>query len=337
MSTPSDTAAAIDRLEARLARMEGAIERLTSMLDAAGLGTTGDSEPQSEARRAALAETAAVVTEPEVMQSLGHIAAQAPRLTAAVDLAAGLEDYVATALRVGDDLAEGLGGATVEHRLQAGREALQRLSEPATLDALGHMAEQAPRLTAVVDLAAGFEDYASSALGLGDELAEGLGGAELEARLQAGRTVLRELTAPDTLTAIGHMAEQAPRLTAAVDLVAGLEDHVAGALELGDGLAERLGDVGLEQRVQGAAELLARLSEPEVVSTIVRLVERAPQLEAVLQVLDQGGPEDSRPLGLWGLYRALGEPDVQRALGVTLSMARQLGRAQSSAGVVPRG
>lgn len=96
------------------------------------------------------------------------------------------------------------------------------------------------------------------------------------------------------------LIEQAPNLLAIV----------------GDTFDEVAGELDLDARLRGALRLLERLSRPETLAQIERLLDVAERLP------DATG---SARLGLFGLLRQFRDPDVQRALGFTVDLARRLG------------
>jgi uncharacterized protein YjgD (DUF1641 family) len=44
-------------------------------------------------------------------------------------------------------------------------------------------------------------------------------------------------------------------------------------------------------------------------------------------------PGEAKPVGTWGMMKALRDPDVQRALGFGLAIARRFGQQLASGGV----
>ncbi|GAC1548356.1 MAG: hypothetical protein NVS2B9_15240 [Myxococcales bacterium] len=106
-----------------------------------------------------------------------------------------------------------------------------------------------------------------------------------------------------------------------------------------DGVALRASERGIDVDERGRAllSLLERVSRAEAVAAVHGLLDSglfAPGTIGVLSNLAKALPsEPSRTpqlVGPWGAYRALKEPEVQRALGFLLDVARRLGASLST-------
>ncbi len=364
-----------DALEKRVAAMEGAVLRLTEpdTLNAlvriaeqapklervAGLAATFDDNvamatdiadewvqdhvggASMEQRAKQGLDTLLRLSDPEVMGSLTSLAEQVPRLENLLGLAATFDDNVAMAADIADEwIAENVGGDGVEERAKHGLHALVRLSDPKILDAVGRLAEQAPKLETLAALAAGFDDHVAMAADIADEwIAENVGGDGVEERAQHGLRSLVRLTDPRILSALGRLAEQTPKLERVVELAAAFDDHVAMAADIFDAfIADTVGGDGLEVRVRAVRGTAYQLSRPEVLDALTSLAELAPRLQRSARVaaeLDEfvdasirALEEEPKPVGAFGLLGALGDPEIQRALGRILNVTKQLGKAE---------
>ncbi|MET0386413.1 MAG: DUF1641 domain-containing protein [Polyangiales bacterium] len=91
--------------------------------------------------------------------------------------------------------------------------------------------------------------------------------------------------------------------------------------------------VDVDERMRALLRLLERATAPQPAATLEALLDSAllgararvaiAQLSAALTTTDGVAP----CVGLWGAIRALGDADIQRALGLVVSLAKQLGRA----------
>ena len=150
---------------------------------------------------------------------------------------------------------------------------------------------------------------------------------------------------PDPVLAALERIEQ--RL-AAVELVAGALAPASGLLatvpgavammaDTFDGVALRLGDAGvdLDERMRSVLRAIEVATAPRAVAGLASLVESRLLEPSALAVVSQlaaalADPGAARPVGMWGAMKALRDPDVQRALGFLLAIARQFGKNLAS-------
>lgn len=132
---------------------------------------------------------------------------------------------------------------------------------------------------------------------------------------------------------LGRLERLAQSLAPAAQLVANAPGAVAMLADTFDGVAARLGDAGvdLDERMRSVARALEVATAPRAVAGLASLVESKMLEPTALAVISQlaaalAHPGASSPVGLWGSMRALGDEDVQRALGFLLAVARQFGK-----------
>lgn len=267
---------ALQRIEARLERVEASLERLTMVLDqvqptVAMAADIADEWAQERVGGDALEQRVAVVedallrlTEPDTLSALVRIAEQASKLERLTGLAAGFDDHVAMFGDIADEwVAENIGGDAVEERAKHGLATLVRLSDPRILQALGRLAEQAPKLERVVDLAAGFDDHVAMFADILDEFVrDSVGGDGLETRVEALRGTAVQLSRPEVLDALTSLAALAPRLQRSAQVAAELDGFVDASVK------------ALEQdpKPVGAFGLLGALSDPEIQRALGRIL-----------------------------------------------------------------
>lgn len=162
----------------------------------------------------------------------------------------------------------------------------------------------------------------------------GEAGIDVDERARAALHLLERLTAPEVAGPLAQLLAHADVLRSAVALLQQAPALLATAADAADGLAARLGEQGVsvDERGRALLSLLERVSRAEAVASVHGLLDSgllAPGAISVLSNLAQALPSDAshapQPVGAWGAYRALREPEVQRALGFLLGIARRLG------------
>lgn len=115
---------------------------------------------------------------------------------------------------------------------------------------------------------------------------------------------------------------------------------VAVAVDTFDGLAARLGGAGidLDARMMAVLRAVEVATAPRAVNGLASLVESHLLEPSALAVVSQlavalTSAGDARPVGTWGMLKALRDPDVQRALGFALAIARGFGQQLATGGV----
>ncbi len=217
------------------------------------------------------------LTEPDTLTALVRIAEQASKLERLTGLAASFDDNVAMFGDIADEWrAEHTGGDGVEERTKHGLATLVSLSDPRVLDAVGRLAEQAPKLERVVDLAAGFDDHVAMFADIVDEfINDSVGGDGLEIRVEALRGTAVQLSRPEVLDALTSLASLAPRLLRSAQVAAELDGFVDASVK------------ALEQEPKpvGAFGLLGALSDPDIQRALGR----------ILNVTRELGKQDALP------------------------------------------
>lgn len=278
------------RLDARMERMEKALERVVSLLDqvqpqvamavdiADDWAATRIGGDGLEQRLVAVESALVRLTEPAILNSLVQLAELGPRLHRVAELAAGFDDTVAMAVDVADDWAEQRGGAEIDARVGAALHAVDQVTEPAVIEALSHLAKTAPALTRLADLGATFDDTVAMAADVADEwVRDNVGGASMEDRLGAVRDAAIGLSDPSVLAAITTLAALAPRLTGSAHVAAELDAFVSSTSDV---LREPAAPVGF-------FGLLSALGDPEIqrgVGRVLQLTRHLGRNETLLPV-----------------------------------------------------
>ncbi len=156
-------------------------------------------------------------------------------------------------------------------------------------------------------------------------------------------------TADPVLAALDRIERRLARLEDFADradaVVAQAPPVIATVVDTADGLVRRLSEAGVDvdDRMRIVLRVAERLTAPEALEAVVALLDRVDVLKTLLDagILDQGpvtivasagraladaASEPPTSVGAWGAFRALGDPDVQRAVGFALRVAKILGR-----------
>lgn len=212
-------------------------------------------------------------------------------------------------------------GVDPEARLMRLLDLTERLTEDRTMAAL----------EGALQLATDAPGLASMAVDMVDERAGALRdcGVDVPARLARAGALLERLSEPSTMDA----------LEAALDLVAQAPGLASMTLDIVDEQAGRLRDEGIDPGAalaNGARTALLFAShvgtrEIEALQTLLASEALAPESVAVVSAAAQAlvecqGRERQR-VGVFGLAKALRDPDIQRALDFLLGVARRFGAA----------
>ena len=303
-----------------------AITGATPAVEALGAATRAVADVEGDdAFRARMAETLTRLIEAETLDSLGRIAALAPQIEYAVNaLAAGPEVLEEGLEMVREKLArEGTTTHDLNRRLDAGAEALIKVSNIDSLNALGHLGEVAPALSPFVEAAAR----------TGRMLAEYEGEDALTDRL--AESFLR-ITEPETLDALTRVAALTPQIEFAVNALAAGPEVLEEALESVRDWAAKNGQSTheLNQRTEAALDATMTLTDPKVLHTLTSLLPLLPPLRSTLvQLAENAGRIDLEPLVQLG--ESATDPDVTRALNELVRLAPNLAPALSSLPIQP--
>ncbi len=261
-------AGALARLEARMERLEGAIGRLTELLDQAPaqVGMALDIADEFVARQAArgvdvdgrLRAAAGLLerlTEPRTAAALERSLRRAEALEPALEQAAAVPDHIGVAVDIADEFVarQAARGVDVDERLRAAAGLLERLTDPETVAALERSLEHVHLLEQGTAQAAALPGYVGLAFDLLDEEAARLQGRGVDID-QATRNGL------ELLARLGRLAAS-PGMVRAMD---------SGALEprFLSQIASILGAVrdtfDEEPTPMGAFAIFSALKDPQV-------------------------------------------------------------------------
>ena len=158
---------------------------------------------------------------------------------------------------------------------------------------------------------------------------------DTDERVNAALALVDKLSEPGTLEALHRVVELLPHLKPVAELAATFEDTTGMVFDIFDAQMASLASQGInpEQRVAQVLELMTGLTDPDFSAHLKDLLQAAPGLisatrtgEMFGRAVDEASSQgESPPIGFFGLVRALGEPEVQRAAGFAVQVARRVG------------
>lgn len=214
---------------------------------------------------------------------------------------------------------------------QNGAELQVRLNQPEMAHALNRLLDRIDSLEqAVTTLTATMGQAPGMMAMAGDVIDEGYrkaaaAGIDLEERALGGLALLNRLTEPRLVAQLQQlldMAEQAPSLMAmAGDVV---DDAYRSAANAG---------VDIELMMRKGATAAVKFSEVVASDSFDALLESGMIEPDTLEVLGSLGKAlrvsratPPQPVGPWGAFNALRDPDTQKALGFLLTFAKEFGK-----------
>jgi uncharacterized protein YjgD (DUF1641 family) len=143
-------------------------------------------------------------------------------------------------------------------------------------------------------------------------------GIDIDERTKETLRLLAELTAPQSMETLHTLVEMLPTLGALVRQAPGA---IAAMVDTSDELVMRLREAGIDIEHLGRRGLHAAkaLIDSNVLEDAAVAV-----ISNAAQSLEESACT-ARPTSLFGLIRAMGDPDVQRALGFFLAFAKSFG------------
>lgn len=229
-------------------------------------------------------------------------------------------------------------GVDVDQRLRAVELAIERITEPATLDALTRMASYADRLEPVARLAAGFEDNTAMLVDAADAWAAAAEarGVDVDERVRAAVGALERLSDPEVIETVQTLLGYAPLARAAAGYGHALPGYLAMAFDIADEMQSDALATGfdLEEALGSWMRVIRQLGELTATPALQSLL-ASPLLEPrtikltadIGEALARTLNEDPAPVGVWGVLSGLGDPKVQKASGFLLAWARHVGDA----------
>jgi hypothetical protein len=129
---------------------------------------------------------------------------------------------------------------------------------------------------------------------------------------------------------IEHMDEAVRRLEGAAGQVPVV---VATVTDIVDGVIARLAANGfdVDERMRALLQAAEQLTSPRALDALTSVLQSEIMAHQTTEVIGRVGraivhaEHEAKPVGVWGLMRALRDPEVQRAAGFMIAMARRFG------------
>jgi uncharacterized protein YjgD (DUF1641 family) len=216
------------------------------------------------------------------------------------------------------------------------------------LEALGRVEQRLSRLETCIDTAvAGGKDVVSIVANAVDRRVHEAQarGVDVDARASQLLQLAEKLTEPRVLDALEQTLGLVPELPALAAVAVDSFDQAAGRL--------RADGVDLDRRLANLARALERASSDPVLALLEATLQRSDRLKRIVEsglldpsavsiiahagrALALAAAEPRQRVGLFGLLRALGEPQVSSAFGLLVSFARHFGGNLRAEEVTPR-
>jgi uncharacterized protein YjgD (DUF1641 family) len=308
-------------ITARLDRLERSVGKLIDVISQSSLVARPDAMPGSTPLVGADDRMSAALqrlAEPEVLQALTRIANMAPQLEAAAK-AAQLKPVPPAAARSSIPAKSAAPKLESKPALEGPMQELTRtLHKPEVLQSLTRVASLAPQLEYAALGAAALPELIEEALAVArDKTTEHHEGAPLELRLQALAQAGLRLSHPEF---IKQWSEVLERALPVLDKLSAIDPKVLDQLF-------RLIDLVTAPELQAP---LAQLFEnlPALTDTLLALPtdqSAVSLLRAASDALSEVVKQGASPVSAFGAMRALTDPQVRRAFGLAVGVARALG------------
>lgn len=114
---------------------------------------------------------------------------------------------------------------------------------------------------------------------------------------------------------------------------AGVPAVVATMTDIVDGVIDRLAERGIDvdERMRALLQAADHLTSPRALDALASLLQSEIMAHQTTEVVGRMGraivhaEHEATPVGMWGMLRALRDPEVQRAAGFLVAMARRFG------------
>ena len=301
-------------------------------------------------------ELARKLTQPSTAQSLNRLLDQLQTVERSLEAFRTLvENGPGVVGALADTLDEfcrqaGMSAVDLDLRVQKGLQLLGKLTQPATLEALGGLVAKAQILEQSTGLLGQLIEkgpgLAAMAADTVDELYRDAAksGIDVQARLEVCLEIARKVTDPRLLQAIRNLLDHPGAIEKLGSLAIQLAEQgpyaIAALTDIVDEWCRSANQAGinvevLRRRTADLGTQLLRLFSSGEFETLIHSGILEPK---TLQVLGSAGQalalsqrEGDKRLSRFGLVRAMGDPDVQRAVNFFISFARRFGQSLSSA------
>jgi hypothetical protein len=161
---------------------------------------------------------------------------------------------------------------------------------------------------------------------------------------------VREETREDRLlTAIERLERKVEHMEGAVRRLEGTTAQVpavvATVTDIVDGLVDRLATRGIDvdERLHALLRALDHLTSERALDALASVLSSDIMAHQTTEVIGRMGraivaaEHEASPVGMWGMLRALRDPEIQRATGFLIAMARRFGQELKAVPQLPAG
>lgn len=139
-----------------------------------------------------------------------------------------------------------------------------------------------------------------------------------------------------------HMEQSIARLEGASAQVPAV---VATVTDIADGVIERLRERGIDvdERLRAMLRAADHLTSPRALDALASVLQSEILAHQTTEVIGRMGraivaaEHEARPVGAWGMLRALRDPEIQRAAGFLVAMAQHFGKELTAVPQLPAG
>lgn len=141
---------------------------------------------------------------------------------------------------------------------------------------------------------------------------------------------------------VEHMEAALSRLEGATARIPAI---VATTVDVLDGVVQRLAarGVDVDERLRALLQAADHLTSPRALDALASVLASDIMAHQTTEVIGRMGraivtaEHEARPVGAWGVLRALRDPEIQRAAGFLIAMARRFGQELEAVPQLPAG
>jgi uncharacterized protein YjgD (DUF1641 family) len=285
--------------------------------------------------------------DPETRRALVHLLDRLDTIERAVDALERIEDKMPEAVEmtadvIDDELTRAAErGVVLDERAGSALQLAEKLTEPHTVEVLTALMDRLDRLEQLAELADQLPDAAMVTVdSIDDALTRAAErGVVVDERAREGLMLLEKMTEPETAAALGAVLDRAEHLERLSALAEDAPDAIATVVDILDAEYAKAAQKGYdpEQILRQAFSSLSRLSElfqsdefealldsgvldPEALQAVGSLG------SALVESQKEAQKGEIPKRGIFGLFGALRDPDVQHAIGFITTFAKKFGR-----------
>ena len=227
-------------------------------------------------------------------------------------------------------------GINIDDRLRSALTIADKLTEPKTVAVLSGLLERIDQLEDLINVTGQAPGMVAMMTDVADEqyrlAAES--GIDIEARMKAGLVLVEKLTTPQSMTVLSKLVDQMDTLDQAVGVLEQAPGMVAMGVDMADDMVRSAGELGfdVDQFTTQGLQALIKFSTLVASDDFDAIIESGIlDADAVTIIGDMGNTlaqckqDPPQPMGIFGLMRAMRDPNAQIALGFLANFANRFG------------